>query len=138
MRVIPARPDHDSALAASLVALQQRAYAVEASLIGDNRIPLLQQNVAELAQHAWAGWSPSTMLVESLERSLGPATRSTPRSTAWSSNLRCTDEAPVGRCSAQRSIPSHSARLLYKSFGFIHCTDTEALPGLWTARYAYL
>lgn len=48
VRVIPARPDSASALAVSLVALQQRAYAVEASLIGDNRIPLLHQNVAEL------------------------------------------------------------------------------------------
>ena len=55
VRVIPARPDSDSAVAVSVVALQQRAYAVEASLIGDNRIPLLQQNVAELcaARLSW-------------------------------------------------------------------------------------
>ncbi|WP_422734286.1 GNAT family N-acetyltransferase [Micromonospora sp. WMMD558] len=42
------RPDADEALARSVLAVQHAAYAVEAALIGDDRIPPLHETVTDL------------------------------------------------------------------------------------------
>lgn len=150
MRIISAQPEHDSAFAASLVALQQRAYAVEASLIGDDRIPLLQQNVAELcaARLKWLvaiddarritgaiAWdcSPEHTQIDRLVVEPSVHRRGTGRALL-SAAVQSISQRPIVVSTGAKNRP---ARLLYESFGFVHCTDVEVLPGLWTARYAY-
>lgn len=71
-------PSTDRLSAEKILAVQRSAYAVEAELIGDDRIPLLHESVDDLcaAQVHW-------LVALDLDEILGAAAWSGPRSTVW-------------------------------------------------------
>lgn len=86
MRIIDISPDAGS-LGSDLLALQHAAYAVEANLIGDNRIPPLHETLEQLVaeQLRWlgafdhlglvgaVGWSETRRLVDIDRLAVDPA-----------------------------------------------------------------
>lgn len=143
IEIVGVEPSADRALAEQILVLQKSSYAVEARLIGDDRIPLLHESVEDLcaAQVHW--------LVARVDGEiLGAA--------AWSGSgidrLVVTPQAHrqgVGRALVGAMLKSivgqdvqvatgrdnPPARRLYESFGFVHLEDQQVLPGLWLARY---
>ncbi|MBX5333803.1 GNAT family N-acetyltransferase [Rhodococcus fascians] len=136
-------PSTDRLSAEKILAVQRSAYAVEAELIGDDRIPLLHESVDDLcaAQVHW-------LVALDLDEILGAA--------AWSgSEIDRLVVAPhahrqgIGRglvtaalnCIAGERVlvatgrDNAPARRLYESLGFVHSQNQEVLPGLWLARY---
>lgn len=136
-------PSTDRLSAEKILAVQRSAYAVEAELIGDDRIPLLHESVDDLcaAQVHW-------LVARDLDEILGAA--------AWSgSKIDRLVVAPhahrqgIGRALVEVMLNSIAgqqlrvatgrdngpARRLYESLGFAHTENQEVLPGLWLARY---
>lgn len=142
--IVRVTPHVDRSLAESILAVQKAAYAVEAELIGDDRIPLLHETVGDLsaADVLWAA--------AEVEGSLAGA-------IAWTSGGEIDrlvvspdfHRRRVGRALvafALREIPdprvrvatgrdNAPARRLYESLGFVHTEDQQVRPGLWLARY---
>jgi hypothetical protein len=118
-------PSTDRLSAEKILAVQRSAYAVEAELIGDDRIPLLHESVDDLcaAQVHW-------LVALDLDEILGAA--------AWSGRglltaaLNCIAGERVLVATGRDNAP---ARRLYESLGFAHTENQEVLPGLWLARY---
>jgi hypothetical protein len=71
----------EDCVAAALVDLQRRAYAVEAALIGHDGIPQLTETVPQLRSAGLSGWAPSATTACRSRRS---PTRG--RVTSWTSN----------------------------------------------------
>lgn len=137
---------------AEVLRLQRVAYAVEAALIGDDRIPPLHEDAAQLraAGLRWAGV---------------PVARTGPVSlagaVAWTAedglldldrlvvDPRCARRG-VGRALVTHLLAAHPllpvvvstgrdnlpARRLYEGLGFRSTGTLEVLPGLWVVRYA--
>ncbi|MCJ0894270.1 GNAT family N-acetyltransferase [Rhodococcus sp. ARC_M5] len=123
--------------------MQKGSYAVEARLIGDDRIPLLHESVDDLcaAQVHWivaregdeilgaAAWSETE--IDRLVVAPHAHRRGIGRSL-----VAVMLESIVGqhvRVATGRDNPP--ARRLYESFGFVHAEDQQVRPGLWLARY---
>lgn len=128
-----------------LLPLQRQAYAVEAALIGDDRIPPLHENEADLraAGLCWLlevdgdrvvgalGYRTEEGVVD-LDRLIvdpsfhrrGIASRLVKRVLAEGSRVTVS----TGRENAP-------ARRLYESLGFAHRGDDEVLSGLWVSNY---
>lgn len=149
MHIVERSPREDLQLAHALLAVQQAAYAVEATLIGDDRIPSLHESVGEL-QAGKLLW-----LVASLDGDIVGA-------VAWSesddemdidrlivaptAHRRGIGATLVGevmqRAGARRIIVSTGrenspARALYERLGFEKVKDEEVLPGLTVTRYQF-
>nr|WP_314140861.1 GNAT family N-acetyltransferase [uncultured Rhodococcus sp.] len=130
-------------MAERILAVQKGSYAVEARLIGDDRIPLLHESGDDLcaAQVHW-------LVAREGEEILGAA--------AWSeAEIDRLVVAPhahrrgIGRALAQAMLKAivgqrvhvatgrdnAPARRLYESLGFMHTENRQVLPGLWLARY---
>ncbi|WP_052047247.1 MULTISPECIES: GNAT family N-acetyltransferase [Nocardiaceae] len=143
IEIVGVDPAADLSLAEQILAVQKSSYAVEARLIGDDRIPLLHESVDDLcaAQVHW-------LVARQGDEILGAA--------AWSeSDIDRLVVAPhvhrqgIGRALVEVMIDSivgqriqvatgrdnAPARRLYESFGFVHTEDQEVLTGLWLARY---
>ncbi|RKN43382.1 GNAT family N-acetyltransferase [Micromonospora endolithica] len=145
--VVPIHPEADEALARSLLAVQHAAYAVEAALIGDDRIPPLHETLADLRA------APLRWLAAGLGEQLAGA-------IAWTEDAEVVDierlvvdpaahrrgvgRALVGavleRAGGRRVIvatgrDNQPARTLYESFGFTPTGDQEVIEGLWVTRY---
>ena len=127
----PIRTLHDTELrehAGELVALQRRAYRVEAELIGDDRIPQLSETAAELigADLVWKTVHDDAQVVAALAYSIEEGALEIDRlvvDPAWHRRgLARADNAP--------------ARALYASLRFTHIGDREVAPGLWASDYA--
>jgi GNAT superfamily N-acetyltransferase len=145
--IVERSPGDDAALAARLWQLQRAAYAVEAALIGDDRIPTLHERLDELAARPleWA-------VVEEGDRVLG--------AVAWQETAGALDidrlvvdpavhrrglgRALVGwvvdRAAGRDVVVSTGrdnvpARTLYERAGFVPAGECEVLPGLWVAGY---
>lgn len=143
IEIVRVDPVADRPLAEQILGVQKSSYAVEARLIGDDRIPLLHESVDDLcaAQVHW-------LVAREGDEILGAA--------AWSeAGIDRLVVAPhahrrgIGRALVDamlESIVAHRvhvatgrdntpARRLYESFGFVHTEDRQVLPGLWLARY---
>lgn len=147
VHVVAAQPAADASLAETIAALQHRAYAAEAELIGDHRIPHLHETAEQLsaAPVDWlvahtedggvigaAAWTSDGDVLEIDRLYVDPSLqRRGIGSTLLRSVLDRGNAVVVATASANTP-----ARTLYESFGFRHTADEEVLPGLSVARYA--
>lgn len=146
-RVVPAA---DASLARALLMVQHEAYATEAELIGDDRIPPLHEDLDAL------GSAPLMWVVALDDGALLGA-------VAWTEEPSAVDvdRLVVARAARRRGVGTrlvgevlhHSglrsttvstgcanvpARRLYERLGFTNVGDREVLPHLWVTDYAYL
>ncbi|MFI8569071.1 GNAT family N-acetyltransferase [Rhodococcus sp. NPDC078407] len=130
-------------MAERILAVQKRSYAVEAALIGDNRIPLLHESVDDLlaAQVHW-------LVARDVDEVVGAAAWFgseidrlvvAPRVHRQGIGSRLVngmlDSIAGQRVHVATGRDNPPARRLYESFGFVHTEDREVVPGLWLARY---
>lgn len=129
-----------------LVRLQRGAYAVEAALIGDDRIPALHESqedlmaadlhwLLELEENQIVGALAYTidcdeldldrLIVDPAQHRRGIGARLVQRALRLASRVTVS----TGRDNAP-------ARRLYEGAGFSHVRDREVLPGLWVSEYA--
>jgi len=149
VHVVAINPAEDGDLAGRLLAIQRAAYGVEASLIGDDRIPPLHEDADELlaAPLNWLGaFDKSSCLIGAVawveqadevdidrlvvdpmahRRGVGRELVRSVLSRAGS----CRTTVSTGR----RNLP---ARTLYLSLGFVQMEDTEVETGLWITHFA--
>ncbi|MGY1795711.1 GNAT family N-acetyltransferase [Geodermatophilus sp. SYSU D00525] len=136
-------PARDAALAARLLEVQHAAYAVEARLIGDDRIPALHEDLAAL-RAAGLSWlvarDGGTVLgalgrrdtaggvdVDRLVVDPAHARRGTGLALVAAVLERAGDR-PVTVSTGRANTP---ARRLYARAGFAEVGGREVLPGLW-------
>lgn len=146
---VPLDPAGDAVLAGHLLRLQHEAYAVEATLIGDDRIPPLREDLAGLrsAPLQWAGtcvdgrlagavaWSEEEALVDVHRLVVAPsAARRGIGSALVQSVLAVAGARPTVVATGRENGP---ARALYERLGFLRTGDREVLPGLWVAGYRH-
>ncbi|MGY1845623.1 GNAT family N-acetyltransferase [Modestobacter sp. SYSU DS0875] len=142
-------PATDEDLARELLELQHEAYAVEAALIGDDRIPPLGEGLAELraAPLAWVGawsgsrlvgavaWTESPRLLELDRLVVSPGAARQGIGTALvRRSLQLAGGRPTVVSTGRANRP---ARALYERLGFAATGDTEVLPGLWVTAYRH-
>lgn len=149
MHITAIDPSEDGELADQLLTIQRAAYLVEATLIGDDRIPALHEDVGELcaAPLTWLGAYDSSCLIGAV---------------AW---VEDTDEVDIDRLivhpefhrrgagrslvqavlhragqrhttvsTGQANLP---ARMLYQQLGFRQLDDVEVVPGLWVTHLVH-
>ena len=133
-----------------LLELQRAAYAVEAELIGDDRIPALSEDLPGLlsAGLTWLGvhddgrlvgavaFVASASLVDVHRLVVAPtaARRGIGRALV-SEVVQLAEGRPVDVSTGRDNAP---ARALYEGLGFAWLGDLEVLPGLWVSRYRAL
>lgn len=134
-----------AALAPTLLGLQRRAYAVEAELIGDQRIPTLHETEPELraAGLDWLVALDSGVLLGALGFRVSDGTVDIDRLVVDPAQHRrgigralvraAVDLGDRGTVSTGRDNPP--ARRLYESLGFTHRADREVVDGLWVSEY---
>jgi GNAT superfamily N-acetyltransferase len=142
-------PAADAALATDLLALQHAAYAVEAALIGDDRIPPLREDLAGLraAPLRWTGafladrlagavaWTDDGALVDVHRLVVAPsAARRGLGSVLVRSVLAVAGARPAVVATGRGNAP---ARALYERLGFRATGDREVLPNLWLTAYRH-
>lgn len=134
------------ALGPDLLRLQHSAYAVEARLIGDTRIPPLHETEQELVSSGlyWiaafegthligaVGYTIENKLVDLARLIVDPQHRR--RGVGAGLVATVANLAPCAVVSTGRdNVP---ARTLYERQGFTHESDIEVVPGLWVSRYS--
>lgn len=149
MHVTTIEPSEDGDFAGRLLAVQRAAYRVEASLIGDDRIPALHEEVEELraAPLSWLGafddgrrlvgavaWAEHVDGVEINRLVVDPAFH---RRGAGRELV----QAVLSRAGHRRTIVSTGranlpALALYRELGFQQLDDTEVVHGLWITHLA--
>lgn len=149
MHITTIEPSEDGDLAGRLLAIQRAAYRVEASLIGDDRIPALHEEVEELraARLSWLGaFDDGRRLIGAVALAedadgvdidrlvVDPAVH---RRGAGRKLI----QAVLFRAGHRRTTVSTGranlpARTLYQGLGFQQLNDTEVVPGLWVTHLA--
>lgn len=134
---------------AELLALQRAAYEVEARLIGDDRIPPLQEDLPALvaAQLSWLGaldgeqllgaaaWTQTDDLVDVHRLVVAPQHHRRGVGAALVTELvRIAGSRRTLVATARQNAP---ARTLYEALGFTRLADVEVLPRLWVTQYAH-
>ncbi|MDR6175508.1 ribosomal protein S18 acetylase RimI-like enzyme [Nocardioides zeae] len=148
MGVEPLDPASSPALAAALLRLQRASYAVEAVLIGDDRIPPLHEDQDALvaADLRWWGERDDGRIVGAIGvRDDGGGEADLDRlvvDPAWfrrgiGGRLVRHLQAQHRRVVVSTGRSNAPARLLYGRAGFAHRGDREVLPGLWVSDYAW-
>lgn len=137
---VPARAD-------KLLALQHAAYAIEAELIGDDRIPPLHEDEAGLiaAGLSWLLELEGTRIVGALgyrheaegsavdiDRLIVDPGRLR-KGIGGRLVMRALGACPRAHVSTGRD--NTPARALYERLGFVHEGDIEVLPNLWVSNY---
>ncbi|MGW4497635.1 GNAT family N-acetyltransferase [Micromonospora sp. NPDC004336] len=147
MEVVEIEPRDDEPLARDLLSVQRAAYAVEASIIGDDRIPPLRESLDELraAPLRWLGRFDGRRLVGALaltgDHSEVDIHRLVVDPAAHRQGVgRALVRAALARAGDRRVVVATGranlpARALYESLGFVPAGETEVLPRLWIARY---
>lgn len=128
-----------------LLELQHAAYAVEAELIGDDRIPPLHETQADLvsADLHWiasfdgerivgaVGCSIEDDVVDIDRLMIDPAYHRRGIGAALVTQAL----ALAARAVVSTGRDNAPARGLYESLGFVHRADVEPVPGLWVSEY---
>ena len=140
-------PDLEDTVAAELVRLQRAAYAVEAALIGDDRIPPLHEGPADLraARLRWFVVREAAGLVAAVGFAEHDGEVDIDRLVVHpSQHRRGLGRRLVERVlrDAERAVVATGrdnapARGLYAALGFDHRGDREVLDGLWVSEYAW-
>ncbi|AXT85821.1 GNAT family N-acetyltransferase [Aeromicrobium sp. A1-2] len=142
-------PAADPYLAAALLRLQRTSYAMEAALIGDDRIPPLQED--EIGLTAWRGrwvtawdgvrlvgaiaWWESVDVVEIQKVMVSPsAMRRGIASTLLGRVLEAASSRPVVAATGRANAPAVS---LYGKHGFRAQGDEQVPPGIWITRFRH-
>jgi ribosomal protein S18 acetylase RimI-like enzyme len=138
----------DADVAAGVLGLQRRSYAVEARLIGSDRIPPLHESLDDLQAcgetflgayvegrlAAVVSWKFDGVTID-LHR-LAVCPRFFRRGIGVAlvrAALRSEPEAR--RAIAQTGAANEPAKQLYRREGFAELGDREVLPGLWVSRF---
>ncbi|MGP3917478.1 GNAT family N-acetyltransferase [Nonomuraea sp. 10N515B] len=136
-------------LGGELLALQKAAYAVEAAIIKDDRIPPLHESLADLRAQPlqWLGavdedgrlagavaWEETAAEVDVNRLIVHP--RAVRRGIG-----RALVKDVLVRAGGRRVVVSTGrdntpARRLYEGLGFVLAGEVEVIPGLWIANYA--
>ncbi|MDP9843870.1 GNAT family N-acetyltransferase [Streptosporangium lutulentum] len=148
MRITDVTPDRGT-LGRDLLAMQHAAYAVEAKLIEDDRIPPLHETLEDLCAErlTWLGafdddrlagavaWSETarTVDIDRLVVDPGMHRRGIGGALVREVMARAGDRRIVVS-TGRANVP---ARTLYERLGFGRVEDVEVIPGLWITRYAY-
>lgn len=140
-------PDLEDTVAAELVRLQRAAYAVEAALVGDDRIPPLHEGPADLraARLRWFVVREAAGLVAAVGFTEHDGEVDIDRLVVHpSQHRRGLGRRLVERVlrDAERAVVATGrdnapARGLYAALGFDHRGDREVLDGLWVSEYAW-
>lgn len=140
-------PDLEDTVAAELVRLQRAAYAVEAALIGEDRIPPLHEGPADLraARLRWFVVREAAGLVAAVGFTEHDGEVDIDRLVVHpSQHRRGLGRRLVERVlrDAERAVVATGrdnapARGLYAALGFDHRGDREVLDGLWVSEYAW-
>ncbi|MFI6257884.1 GNAT family N-acetyltransferase [Micromonospora zamorensis] len=148
MEIAEIKPGDDERLARVLLSLQQAAYAVEASIIGDDRIPPLRETLDELrgTPLRWLGAFDDRRLVGAIARSedhsevdihrlvVDPTLhRRGAGRTLVSEVLALAGRRRTVVSTGRANLP---ARALYEGLGFVLVDEKEVIPDLWVTRYA--
>lgn len=139
-------PATDPHVARVLLGLQREAYAVEAALIGDDRLPPLQQDEVGLTAFrgswvmAWDGvdlvgaiaWQHTNDLVEIDKVMVRPsAHRRGIASGLLGRVIEAAGRRPIAVATGRDNAPG---RALYDKHGFAHAGDEQVPPGIWITR----
>lgn len=143
IKIVRVDPAADRPLADQILAVQKGSYAVEARLIGDDRIPLLHESVDDLCavQVHWLVAREGDEILGAAAWSEAEIDRLVVAPHAHRRGIgRALVDAMLESIVAQRvhvatGRDNPPARRLYESFGFVHTEDQQVLPGLWLARY---
>lgn len=142
MRIADISPD------GRLLELQHAAYAVEAKLIGDDRIPPLRENLTDLKAQPlrWLGafeevwlagavaWTETSEEVDIDRLIVDPAAHRRGIGRALVEEILArAGERRVVVATGRANAP---ARTLYEGLGFVKIDDAEPVPGLWVTRYS--
>ncbi|WP_199506095.1 GNAT family N-acetyltransferase [Geodermatophilus sp. TF02-6] len=130
--------------------MQSAAYAVEARLLGDDRIPALHEDLDGLrgAGLAWLGavdgdgrlagalaWSEDGGVLDVERLVVAPALARRGVGTALvRALLDRAGERPAVVATGRDNAP---ARALYERLGFVRTGDREVAPGLWVTTYRH-
>jgi ribosomal protein S18 acetylase RimI-like enzyme len=140
-------PAADPYVAAMVLGLQRSSYALEAELIGDDRLPPLLEDEHGLA--AWRGrwltawdachlagaiaWSDRDDHVDIAKIMVSPTVmRRGVASALLRQVLDASPERSVGVATARENVPAVS---LYVKHGFSHEADERMPPGIWVSRF---
>lgn len=139
-------PASDPYVAATVLALQRSSYAVEADLIGDDRLPPLHEDEQGLAAFrgswimAWDGteligaiaWSTHDEHVDIHKVMVSPAAmRRGVASHLLGRVLSTSPDRAVVVTTGRDNAPAVS---LYAKHGFVHEGDERVPPGIWISR----
>ena len=142
-------PALDPGTARVLLQVQHAAYAIEAALIGDDRIPALHEDLAALQAQ------PLCWRVAFLDGILAGAVAWTEepdgpdidrlvvhpdahRRGVGSALVRDILVRAAGRCTTVSTGRDNTpARRLYERLRFTHAEDVEVMAGLWVSRYVH-
>ncbi|GAA4073272.1 GNAT family N-acetyltransferase [Nonomuraea soli] len=144
MRLSDISPDE------TLWSLQRLSYAVEAELIGDDRIPPLHESLDDLLSEplTWIGafdeeerligaiaWSIDDDGLLDIER-LVVAPSAFRRGVGRTLVTEALTRAGARGALVSTGRDNKPARSLYERLGFAWVEDVEVIPGLWITRYA--
>lgn len=129
-----------------LLQLQHAAYAIEAALIEDDRIPPLHESEQDLlsAPLLWfatfdadvivgaVGYTMENDVVDIDRLMIDPGYRRQGLGRALVTTVAGLAEAAI----VSTGMKNTPARNLYESLGFIHDTDIEPVAGLWVSQYS--
>jgi len=147
VHIEPVRPAQDAVLARALLELQRAAYAVEAELIGDDRIPPLHEQLDDLvrAPLSWLAAMVDGRPVGAIAWSGGAGGLDVDRLVVAPGAQRAgvgrrlvqtvLDTAGSRRTTVSTARANTPARRLYEQLGFVRTWDVEVLPGLWVSHH---
>lgn len=147
IRLEEVTPRRDIQIATRLVSIQRAAYAIEAELIGDDRIPQLREDIDGLraAGLRWLAAIEADQIVGGLAWSVSDTEFDIERlvvDPAWHRRgvgialvrkaVELAADLTIIVSTGRANVP---ARTLYERLGFHHTGDVEVIDGLWVSRY---
>lgn len=148
MRIIDITPD-SGPLGRNLLAMQHAAYAIEAKIIEDNRIPPLHESLEGLCAErlTWLGafdedrlvgavaWSETAQVVDIDRLVVDPGVHRRGIGGALVKEVMArAGDRQIVVSTGRANLP---ARTLYERLGFDEVEDVEVIPGLWITSYAH-